>query len=37
LDNGEFNKFVEGIRNSEEIVGGEEKVVQMSEHHKYWR
>jgi len=36
LENGEFNKFVEDIRNSEEIVGGEEKVVHESEHHKYW-
>ncbi|MDC1165339.1 N-acetylneuraminate synthase family protein [Candidatus Thioglobus sp.] len=35
LENGEFEQFVEDIRHAEEIVGGEEKIIHKSEHHKY--
>lgn len=36
LVNGDFERLVADIRRAERIVGGEEKVVQSSEHHKYW-
>lgn len=36
LSTAEFHDFVKEIRRAEAIVGGEEKVVRASEHHKYW-
>jgi sialic acid synthase SpsE len=36
LENGDFNRFVTDIRHAEKIVGGEKKIIQDSEHHKYW-
>jgi sialic acid synthase SpsE len=37
LVNGDFDRFVSDIRKAEEIVGEERKMIQASEHHKYWR
>lgn len=36
LVNGDFERLVADIRKAERIVGDEQKVVQDSEHHKYW-
>lgn len=36
LVNGDFERLVADIRKAERIVGEEKKVVQDSEHHKYW-
>lgn len=36
LVNGDFDRLVADIRKAERIVGNEQKVVQDSEHHKYW-
>lgn len=36
LVNGDFERLVADIRKAERIVGDEKKVVQDSEHHKYW-
>jgi len=36
LENGEFSRFIQDVRDSEEIVGDERKKVHLSEHHKYW-
>ena len=35
LKNGEFKKFVDSIRNAEEIYGNEKKIKLKSEFHKY--
>ncbi len=36
LVNGDFDKFVADVRRAEVIVGEEHKIIQKSEHHKYW-
>jgi sialic acid synthase SpsE len=36
LVNGDFDRFVADVRRAEMIVGDEHKVVNESEHHKYW-
>ena len=36
VGNDDFDHFVADIRSAEKIVGGEEKVIHDSEHHKYW-
>ena len=36
LQNDDFKNFVRDVRDSELIVGEEEKKINSSEHHKYW-
>ena len=36
LVNGDFTQFVKDVRKAERIVGSEAKVIQATEHHKYW-
>jgi len=36
LQNDDFKNFVSDVRDAELILGGEEKMINSSEHHKYW-